>query len=124
MKYSAELRTFALTLQFYSSKAYRYVHKTFKNLLPEPSMIRKWYKCVDGQPGFTNEVFNVLKNKVKIKDPIISNLVLDEISIRQEIEYDGTKYYGYENLGFANSNKKDFPSEARNVSCIYDCVLE
>lgn len=40
-KYSPELRTFALTLQFYSSKAYRYVRKTFNNLLPEPSTIRK-----------------------------------------------------------------------------------
>lgn len=116
MQYSAELRTFALTLQFYSSKAYRYVRKTFNNLLPEPSTIRKWYKCVDGQPGFTSEVFNALKNKVKINDPIICNLVLDEISIRQHIEYDGKKYYGYEHLGFANSNiEKYFPNEAKNA---------
>lgn len=42
--------------------------------------------------------------------------MLDEISIRQQIEYDCKKYYGYENLGFANSNiEKDFPSEARNA---------
>ncbi|XP_039309077.1 uncharacterized protein LOC105204459 [Solenopsis invicta] len=55
-KYSEELRKFALTLNFYSSKAYEYVRKTFKNLLPERSTIRKWYSVINGRPGFTDEI--------------------------------------------------------------------
>ncbi|KAF0752817.1 THAP-type domain-containing protein [Aphis craccivora] len=35
-KYSPAIRSFALTLQFYSAKAFNYVRKTFKNLLPHP----------------------------------------------------------------------------------------
>lgn len=59
-KYSAELRTFALTLNFYSSKAYEYVRKTFKNLLPQSSTIRKWYRSINGRLGFTEEILQAL----------------------------------------------------------------
>lgn len=62
-KYSEELRKFALILNFYSSKAYEYVRKTFKNLLPERSTICKWYSVINGRPGFTDEVFHALKSK-------------------------------------------------------------
>lgn len=36
-KYSPTLRMFALTLQFYSTKAYNYVRETFDCALPHPS---------------------------------------------------------------------------------------
>jgi hypothetical protein len=43
-KYPAELRSFAMTLQFYSPKAYEYVRKTFKfnHALPNQYVIRSW----------------------------------------------------------------------------------
>lgn len=98
-KYSEELRKFALTLNFYSSKAYEYVNQTFKNLLPERSTIRKWYSVINGRPGFTNEVFHALKCKVKqSKMPILCNLVIDEIAIRESIDYDEKRYYGHVDL--------------------------
>ena len=53
-KYPAALRAFALTLNFYSAKAYHFIRKTFDLQLPHPSMIRKWYSTIDGQPGFTH----------------------------------------------------------------------
>ncbi|XP_071743723.1 LOW QUALITY PROTEIN: THAP domain-containing protein 1-like [Lepeophtheirus salmonis] len=40
--YSPELRAFALTLSFYSTKAYNYVRKTFDLCLPSLSTIRNW----------------------------------------------------------------------------------
>jgi hypothetical protein len=43
--YPAELRAFALALQFYSARAYDYVRKTFNNCLPHPKTVRI-YKCV------------------------------------------------------------------------------
>lgn len=61
-KYSAELRTFALTLNFYSTKAYNYARKTFQTCLPSIKTISKWYQTVDGKPGFTKEAFIALKH--------------------------------------------------------------
>ncbi|XP_008183700.1 uncharacterized protein LOC103309607 [Acyrthosiphon pisum] len=48
-KFCPELRKFAVTLQYYSPRAYTYVRKTFKNLLPHPRTLRKWYTVVNGK---------------------------------------------------------------------------
>jgi len=117
-KYSAELRKFALTLSFYSSKAYAYVRQTFKNLLPELSTIRKWYAALNGRPGFTDEVFHALKCKVEhSEEPILCNLVVDEIAIREEIVYDGKRYCGYVNLGIhgVRTEDSDHPPKANQA---------
>lgn len=115
-KYPAELRAFALTLNFYSPKAYKYIRKTFKNFLPDLSTIRKWYSVLDGRPGFTHEVFEALKCKVsKSKTPIFCNLVVDEVAIRQGIVYDGKRYYGLVDLGIHMSNDTDVPRQATNA---------
>ncbi|XP_066987476.1 THAP domain-containing protein 1-like [Macrobrachium rosenbergii] len=42
--YSPELRSFALTLNFYSPHAYRYVRKVFDTCLPHPRTIRNGIK--------------------------------------------------------------------------------
>jgi hypothetical protein len=52
-KYPPELRSFALTLRFYSAKAYNHVRKTFALALPHPATIPQWYSSVDGKPSFT-----------------------------------------------------------------------
>lgn len=115
-KYSAELRAFALTLNFYSAKAYEYVRKTFRNLLPERSTIRKWYRSIDGRPGFTDEVLQALRHKVENNGtPLFCNLVVDEVCIRQQIDYDGNRYYGYEDLGFNNCTNSDHPLQAKSA---------
>lgn len=83
-KYSPKLRSFALTLYFYSPKAYNYVRKTWNNLLPAPSTIRKWYQVVDGSPGFTQEALDAIALRSKeLSKPIIVNLVSDEMAIRE-----------------------------------------
>ncbi|KAM7307465.1 THAP domain-containing protein 1-like [Ixodes scapularis] len=48
-KYSPALRMFALTLQFYSTKAYNYVRETFECALPHPSTLTKWYSSLKGE---------------------------------------------------------------------------
>jgi hypothetical protein len=63
-KYSPELKAFAMTLQFYSSKAYKFVRKTFNLALPHESQIRKWYAKIPADPGFTEPAFNALRLKV------------------------------------------------------------
>ena len=42
-QYPPELKSFALTLQFYSAKAYEFVRRTFNLALPHQSQIRRWY---------------------------------------------------------------------------------
>ncbi|CAB4042656.1 THAP domain-containing 9 [Paramuricea clavata] len=62
--YPEELRTFAMTLKFYSAKAYKYVRKSFDLGLPHPSVLSSWYTAMDGEPGFTKEALTALKAKV------------------------------------------------------------
>lgn len=94
LKYSPQLRCFALTLQFYSSRAYDYVRKCFKNLLPHPATLRRWYTVVDGKPGFTDEAFQLIKQR----SPVICNVVLDEMSIRSQVIYKQDRLMGYVDL--------------------------
>ncbi len=61
--YPAELRAFALTLHFYSAKAYNYVRETFDLCLPHPKTLCKWYRCVDGNVGFSDQVVLALKSR-------------------------------------------------------------
>lgn len=53
-KYSPQLRSFALTLHFYSPRAYNFVRNTFDTCLPHTRTIEKWYQSINGQPGFTD----------------------------------------------------------------------
>ncbi|XP_015433230.1 PREDICTED: uncharacterized protein LOC107189226 [Dufourea novaeangliae] len=43
-KYKAALRQFALSLHFYSPKAYYYMRHKFHNSLPHPKTISRWYQ--------------------------------------------------------------------------------
>ncbi|KAE9542434.1 hypothetical protein AGLY_003295 [Aphis glycines] len=83
--YSEEIKKFSVTLQYYSPKAYLYVRKKFNNLLPHPRTLRRWFMIVNGQPGFTKESLDTIKN-VASKETIYCNLVIDEMSIRRRIE--------------------------------------
>lgn len=40
-KYEEEIRKFAMTLHFYSGKAYEYVRRKFYNALPHPKTLGK-----------------------------------------------------------------------------------
>ena len=103
LKYSPELKSFALTLQFYSSKAYEFVRKTFNLALPHQAQIRKWYGKVHAEPGFTEPAFTALAAKVeeaKQKGQTVPcSLMLDEMAIRKHISWDGKKMRGYVDLG-------------------------
>lgn len=63
-KYPPALRSFAMTLHFYSPKAYNFVRQKFCRALPDPSTLRSWYASINGEPGFTTESFEALKIKV------------------------------------------------------------
>ena len=101
-KFSPQLRMFALTLNFFSPKAYNYVRSVFDLCLPAPRTISKWYSSVDGSPGYTKESLNALKlvaQNNRTGHPILCSLMMDEMSIRQHIEFTGKETLGYVDLG-------------------------
>lgn len=79
-------------LQFYSSKAYNFVRKVFKNVLPHPKTISKWYQVVNGEPGFSEEAFTTIKSKTT-QNTVLCNIVVDKMSIKDHIDWDGKKLY-------------------------------
>ena len=50
-KYPEQLRAFAMTLHFYSPKAYTYVRETLNLSLPHPRTLRNIYSRIQGEPG-------------------------------------------------------------------------
>lgn len=106
--YSPELRAFALTLHFYSPRAYRYVRAVFDTCLPHPKTLSKWYQSVDGAAGFSKEALTALEMKVQENSKkgysTLCNLVVDEMAIRRHVEWDGKKFYGYADVGTKTSD--------------------
>ena len=62
-RYTDDIKEVALTLYFYSYKAYQYVSLIIPLL--KPSMIRKWSSSLDCEPGFLKEAFKTLEQEVK-----------------------------------------------------------
>ncbi|XP_039308738.1 uncharacterized protein LOC120358454, partial [Solenopsis invicta] len=94
-KYDEQLRTFALTIHYYSPRAYEYVRSKFNSCLLHVKTIAKWYHSIEGKPGISSEALNCIKQRVKSTDyPLVGSLIFDEMAIRQHVEYDGSKFCG------------------------------
>jgi hypothetical protein len=91
-----------MTLHFYSAKAYRYVCKVFDLVLPHLDTIRRWYRQISADPGFTKPAFcmhsHVQNRKVAGKETLCA-LMLDEVAIRKHVEYAAGRFHGYVDLG-------------------------
>lgn len=118
-KYDTKIRTFALTLHFYSPKGYKYIRSVFNKHLPAVSTLRKWYSVIDGKPGLSMEAFAALKIKAnesnKNGKEILACLIYDEMAIRKQEEFDE---HSGEKTGFVNfgtctvdSNEKKYAKE-------------
>ena len=108
-KYTPELKAFALTLQFYSTKACNFVRKTFNLALPHPVQIRKRYTKVPAEPGFTEPAFKALEVKAKGTKEVMCSLMIDEMAIRKDVSWDGKKFRGYVDLGNAVKDNDSAP---------------
>ena len=106
-RYSDEIKEFALTLHFYSPKAYKYARRIIP--LPNKSLIRKWSTSFKCDPGFIEEAFTSLSNLIS-GSPINKDccLVIDAMSIRKQTLWDAEKdrYSGFVDLGDEIQNKK------------------
>lgn len=92
-KYSKAVRMFALTLEHYSPKAYRYVREKFNRRLPHPSTLRKFYvnSGANGEPGISFESMKSISLLVKGNQDsgkkFFCSLAFDEMFIRQHVQY-------------------------------------
>ena len=92
-----------MTLKFYSAKAYKYVRNTFEFSLPHHSTVRTCNGVVIAEPVFTKAAFSALSAKVlaakRDGQDIICSLMLDEMTIRRHVDWDGEKFRGYVDIG-------------------------
>lgn len=107
-KYTESVREFALTLHFYSPKAYSYIRVKFGKKLPAESTIRTWYRLSEsnGKPGLCEDSLAVLKNMAvnmkKEGKQLICSLNFDEMAIRKHIQWSHPekKFLGNITYGF------------------------
>ena len=98
-RYPDEVKRFALTVHFYSPKAYNYLRTVFS--LPHSSSLYNWSSTVDCNVGFFKDVFAELKNRID-EDPLNTDcgLVCDAMSIKSSTFYNkaaGSFKCDYEN---------------------------
>lgn len=86
--YNAVLKRFALTLHYYSPRAYNFIRQKLDNCLPHPKTLSKWYLSVNGEPGINSESLQVIQRKVQNSAyPLVGALIFDEMAIHQKDDY-------------------------------------
>ena len=86
-RYTDEIKQFAMTLHYYSPKAYDFVRKLLA--LPHPSSIKAWAASVDCNPGYLMNVIKCIGSQVA-KKPWMSDVVLivDAMAIHKDTTWD------------------------------------
>lgn len=114
--YNEEVRSFCMTLHFYSPRAYNYVRGKFNNNLPSVSTMRNWYASLNACPGYTIESFNILKQKAMAhreakRSKLRCALMNDEMAIRLHAQWNATKmqFDGFVDTGRSVSGQDSLP---------------
>ena len=76
---------FAVTLHFYSPKAYKYVRKILH--LSCQASIRSWAAAINCEPGFLTDVIQHLQTTLN-EDDKDCILIVDEMSIKKEVVWE------------------------------------
>ncbi|KAL4084396.1 hypothetical protein QTP88_028219 [Uroleucon formosanum] len=69
---------------------------------------------INGQPGFSKEAFMTIKSKAE-HSTVLCNILVDEMSIRGNIKWDGKNMYGFVDLGTDISFECDDLPHAKNA---------
>lgn len=111
-KYSDEMKSFALSLYYYSGKAYLFLRNRIP--LPHPATLRRILATHKCNVGFMTEVMEFLKVKAE-KDEMNVALIFDAMAIKAGKQYDkgSDKYWGCVDLGgILTSDSETFATEA------------
>jgi len=107
-RYTDELKKFALSIHFYSPKAYRFLKKYL--VLPHESTLSEWMSGADCSPGICLDVINRL-NEHRENDcsNTLTDIVLqvDEMAIRKDTPYDSAThaFVGHVDYGLGDSGE-------------------
>lgn len=112
--YSETIRSFAITLHFYSPRAYKFVRDKFNKHLPNQTTIRKWHSnCTyGGEPGVSREALRALSTLAdkftKEGKQLIVSISFDEMSIRRLVQWSDAKkkFLGHITYGEFENHKK------------------
>lgn len=113
--YSEDVRSFCLTLHYYSPRAYNYVRSKFENHLPSRCTMRNWYSSINAAPGFTTEAFDLLRkkaNEYKSKGlKLYVSLIFDEMAIRRHLQWNHNKlkFDGFIDMGRSATTEESLP---------------
>lgn len=111
-KYPPTLRKFALTLNFYSAAAYKYVRSVFHTALPHPRVLSKWYENTSSSPGFTQPAFEILMKKSSFSGKrLLCTLVADEMALRHQTLWTGKKTDGLVDFGIECSHNNEIATQ-------------
>lgn len=125
-KFSPEVRKFALNLHFISPRAYNFVRDNFNTCLPHTRTLARWYKNIDGEPGFSTESLEALKLMFKNKkDPskkVLCCLCFDEMALRRCVEWDGKKFTGFVNCGQKANEGDNLPVAKEALVFMLTCI--
>lgn len=92
-KYPVAVRKFALTMNYHSPKAYRYLREKFNNALPHPSTLRKWFanSNINGEPGILQDAMRTLQNlsdnRKQNNKKLIISLSMDETAMKCNVQW-------------------------------------
>ena len=117
--YDSLIRKFALTLHFYSPKAYRFIRKAFNKALPHEKTLYRWCCKLDASPGFTEQSFLFIKKKIEQEKEngkeLLFSLMLDEMKIHRHLTFNGKEFVGAVDLGMDFDTDDDEPEEATDA---------
>lgn len=120
--YDPELRRFALTLHYYSPRAYNFVREKLDKCLPHAKTLSKWYRSVNGEPGINSESLQVIKRQVDNSScQLVGALMFDEMGINyQKPEYVLGSIVGYVDFGkdFESERSESFLAKEALVFCV------
>lgn len=114
--YNEHVRSFCLTLHYYSPRAYNYVRTKFKNNIPSISAMRNWYSTINASPGYTTEAFESLQKmameyEAKNEKKLLVNVMLDDMAVRRHSQYNPStmKFDGFIDLGRKIEDQNNLP---------------
>ena len=105
-RYSEEIKQFAISLHFYSPRAYKFVRKSLS--LPHPSTLRAWSSNIECDPGFLNNSLLYVESQVKEnqQDCII---IIDEMAIKKQLQWEkkSSTFVGHTDYGSIKGEEPD-----------------
>ena len=108
-RYNDEDKVRAISLYYQSPKAYKYINEKWF-FLPHQRTVNRWLQGMTFQPGFNNDIFDLMKERVSkmSRSERVCSLLLDEVSLKEGLTYNETDdlIVGLEDFAFLGRTKE------------------